>query len=132
MSFLHASAFKSHGRLKSSNILIDSRFVCKIGDIALWTFRQPYPTFLDFESNDEDVKPLLWVAPEHLRGGLPPGGTPKGDIYSFSIVLQEIVMRCEPYEEQHLNIDLKSMRNQSFCASLHNRFSQRPLNSRAF
>lgn len=44
---------------------------------------------------------LLWVAPEllaeHTATNLIPA-TQKGDVYSFSIVLEEIVVRGGPYE----------------------------------
>ena len=46
-----------------------------------------------------DPKPLLWTAPEHLRQKRPDlRGSASGDIYSFAIVLQEIVTRTGPYE----------------------------------
>jgi len=40
----------------------------------------------------------LWTAPELLRMTTRPiNGTQKADVYSFAIVLQEIVFRAEPY-----------------------------------
>lgn len=39
MSYLHASPIKSHGALKSSNCLVDSRFVLKISDFGLHFLR---------------------------------------------------------------------------------------------
>ena len=107
MVFLHSSAFKSHGRFKSNNLLIHGRLVVKIGDIGLWNMRTQYPIFIDPESTEVEVKPLLWVAPEHLRPTIPLHGTPKGDVYSFGIVLSELILRTEPYEDQHLNMDIK-------------------------
>ena len=42
---------------------------------------------------------LLWTAPEILRDPIPSrNGTQQGDIYSFAIILQEILFRCGPYE----------------------------------
>lgn len=43
---------------------------------------------------------LLWVAPELVRETSVPGrpATQKGDVYSFSIILEEIVVRGGPYE----------------------------------
>jgi len=40
----------------------------------------------------------LWTAPELLRmTSRPINGTQKADVYSFAIVLQEIVFRADPY-----------------------------------
>ena len=44
------------------------------------------------------VLDLLWTAPEILRlPGWSPG-TQKGDVYSFAIILQEIIVRGLPFE----------------------------------
>jgi hypothetical protein len=43
---------------------------------------------------------LLWTAPELLRmpeSTRPPNGTQKGDVYSYSIIAQEIVLKDLPY-----------------------------------
>lgn len=39
MAFLHNSIIASHGSLKSSNCVVDSRFVLKITDYGLASFR---------------------------------------------------------------------------------------------
>ena len=39
MAYLHSSSIQYHGRLKSSNILLDSRWTCKVGDFGLREFR---------------------------------------------------------------------------------------------
>ena len=39
MGHLHCTDIKSHGSLKSSNCLVDSRWVLKIADYGLPTFR---------------------------------------------------------------------------------------------
>ncbi len=41
---------------------------------------------------------MFWRSPELLTGSMPPSGTTKGDVYSFAIILQEIIYRCGPYE----------------------------------
>ena len=46
---------------------------------------------------------LFWSAPEVLRHADPfLAGTQSGDMYSFAIVLQEILYRCPPF---HANGD---------------------------
>ena len=39
MSYLHDSEIRSHGRLKSYNCVVDSRWVLKITDYGLWEFK---------------------------------------------------------------------------------------------
>ncbi|XP_076864517.1 atrial natriuretic peptide receptor 1 [Brachyhypopomus gauderio] len=89
MAFLHNSVIVSHGNLKSSNCLVDSRFVLKITDYGLASFRK--------EDTLEDTHAFyarkLWTAPELLRTeNMPPCGTQKGDVYSFGIILQELAL----------------------------------------
>ncbi len=39
MQHIHNSSIGSHGNLKSSNCVVDSRFICKITDFGLATLR---------------------------------------------------------------------------------------------
>lgn len=47
---------------------------------------------------------MLWIAPELLSITVLPGtpATQKGDVYSFAIILEEIVVRGGPYESVRL------------------------------
>jgi hypothetical protein len=50
---------------------------------------------------------MLWTSPELLRktGGKPvtDGGTPKGDVFSFAIILHEMLFKLGPwYTEEEL------------------------------
>ncbi|XP_069624206.1 atrial natriuretic peptide receptor 1 isoform X3 [Ranitomeya imitator] len=90
MLFLHNSVIASHGNLKSSNCVVDSRFVLKITDYGLATFRSA----VDSEDSHAFFAKKLWTAPEILRLESPsPQGSQKGDVYSFGIILQEIALR---------------------------------------
>ncbi|CAH1404730.1 unnamed protein product [Nezara viridula] len=94
MKYLHSSPIKVHGNLTSRNCVIDARWVLKITDYGL--------PFLYEGQNivppNKKPKDLLWSAPEFLRdSSLRKMGTQAGDVYSFGIVMQEVVVRGEPY-----------------------------------
>nr|XP_004671907.1 heat-stable enterotoxin receptor [Jaculus jaculus] len=80
MSYLHSSKIEVHGRLKSTNCVVDSRMVVKITDFGCNSILPP--------------KKDLWTAPEHLRRA---SVSQKGDVYSFAIIAQEIILRKETF-----------------------------------
>ncbi|KAF5404572.1 hypothetical protein PHET_02059 [Paragonimus heterotremus] len=93
MRHLHSSTVKKHGWLKSTNCCVDGRWVVKITDYGLPELYSIYG-----ESRKVEDKELLWTAPEHLRESpLVYMGSQKGDVYSFSIIMQEIITRSAPY-----------------------------------
>ncbi|VDM63874.1 unnamed protein product [Angiostrongylus costaricensis] len=92
--FLHNSEIRSHGRLKSSNCVVDSRFVLKVTDFGLHGLHAMEENTVDDIGEHAFYKKLLWTAPELLRNpNPPPMGTQKGDIYSFAIILHEVLWR---------------------------------------
>ncbi|KFB35740.1 AGAP008691-PA-like protein [Anopheles sinensis] len=96
MAYLHNSDVGVHGKLRSCNCLIDGRFVLKISDFGLRTLTTPS----EYVRDQNYYNKLLWVAPELLPATVIPGtpATQKGDVYSFAIILEEIVVRGGPYE----------------------------------
>ncbi|TKS65453.1 Guanylyl cyclase GC-E [Collichthys lucidus] len=90
MKYLHLRGL-SHGRLKSTNCLVDGRFVLKVTDYGL-------PMILHAQSLSlpDDPQELLWTAPELLRNPVR-GGSFSGDVFSFSIIIQEVISRTLPY-----------------------------------
>ncbi|KAH8377100.1 hypothetical protein KR093_003438, partial [Drosophila rubida] len=91
MIYLHDSEIISHGNLRSSNCLIDSRWVCQISDFGLHELKagQDEPNKIELE-----MKRALTMAPELLRDAYRPArGSQKGDIYSFGILLYEMIGR---------------------------------------
>ncbi|XP_072584061.1 atrial natriuretic peptide receptor 2 isoform X5 [Vulpes vulpes] len=106
MAFLHNSIIASHGSLKSSNCVVDSRFVLKITDYGLASFRST--------TEPDDSHALyakkLWTAPELLSGNpLPTTGMQKADVYSFGIILQEIALRSGPFYLEGLDLSPKEI-----------------------
>uniref|UniRef100_A0A673W5M8 Guanylate cyclase n=1 Tax=Salmo trutta TaxID=8032 RepID=A0A673W5M8_SALTR len=93
MKYLHHRNLY-HGRLKSRNCVVDGRFVLKISDYG-------YNEVLEaakFPYTEPPAEDLLWTAPEILRGPSPGlYGSLHGDVYSFAIIMQEVVMRGPPF-----------------------------------
>uniref|UniRef100_A0A5F9CGL0 Guanylate cyclase n=1 Tax=Oryctolagus cuniculus TaxID=9986 RepID=A0A5F9CGL0_RABIT len=105
MLFLHNGAICSHGNLKSSNCVVDGRFVLKITDYGLESFRDPEP-----EQGHTIYAKKLWTAPELLRMASPPArGSQAGDIYSFGIILQEIALRSGVFHVEGLDLSPKEI-----------------------
>ncbi|KAM5148059.1 guanylyl cyclase C [Mantella aurantiaca] len=98
MSYLQSSKTEVHGRLKSTNCVVDSRMVVKITDFLGNSILCP--------------KKDLWMCPEHLRQD---GVSQKGDIYSYGIIAQEIIFRKDTfYTEQYHDTKEKLARVQNF------------------
>ncbi|XP_068230068.1 uncharacterized protein [Palaemon carinicauda] len=94
MRYLHGSPLRHHGRLTSRNCVIDARWVLKVTDYGL-------PAIYDIQNISQPKRPtrdLLWKAPEQLRDEvLLLKGSQAADIFSFSIIMQEVVVRGAPY-----------------------------------
>ncbi|CAG02896.1 unnamed protein product, partial [Tetraodon nigroviridis] len=93
MKYLHNRDI-IHGRLKSRNCVVDGRFVLKVTDYGF----NEILIAQGVNTDEEKPEDLLWTAPELLRNSsLRRKGTFTGDIYSFSIVTQEVVCRSAPF-----------------------------------
>ncbi|KAH8417507.1 hypothetical protein KR222_001238, partial [Zaprionus bogoriensis] len=107
MRYLHTSPLRVHGALTSRNCVVDARWVLKITDYGLNSFYESQ----GLAPAPRTAKELLWTAPELLRimkthaqqhhhhhqHGRVQLGTQLGDVYSFGIIMQEVVVRGEPY-----------------------------------
>ncbi|XP_074026495.1 receptor-type guanylate cyclase Gyc76C isoform X3 [Leptinotarsa decemlineata] len=96
MLYLHNSILGCHGNLKSSNCVVTSRWVLQVTDFGLAEIRHCAEN--DSIGEHQYYRNLFWKAPEILRN---PGdyikGTQKGDVYSFAIILFEILGRRGPF-----------------------------------
>ncbi|XP_025163076.1 retinal guanylyl cyclase 2 isoform X2 [Harpegnathos saltator] len=94
MRYLHGTPIRIHGCLTSRNCVIDARWVLKVTDYGL-------PAFYEAQNivpSAKTARDLLWTAPELLRyPNLRKKGTQPGDVYSFGIIMQEVVVRGEPF-----------------------------------
>ncbi|EDV28199.1 uncharacterized protein TRIADDRAFT_21495, partial [Trichoplax adhaerens] len=93
LHYIHGSPILFHGNLKSSNVVIDSRWVCKLTDFG--GFHVKFVSANGEAGEYAEYSKLLWTAPEHLRGNKL--GSVKGDIYSYGMILQEIILRGLPF-----------------------------------
>uniref|UniRef100_A0A4W4F8H5 Guanylate cyclase n=1 Tax=Electrophorus electricus TaxID=8005 RepID=A0A4W4F8H5_ELEEL len=93
MKHLHSHGVV-HGRLKSRNCVVDSRFVLKVTDYGL----NEIMNSLNIAVENRRPEDQLWTAPEMLRSGKQMlKGTSAADVFSFSIIIQEVISRSTPY-----------------------------------
>ena len=97
MAYLHDEAKIVHGYLKSSNCVVDSRWVVKISDFVPPRIRDAYR---ENEDHNQDEH-LLWTAPELLasRYGRRRKCIKPVDVFSYSIICYEVLARAVPYSD---------------------------------
>lgn len=102
ISFLHEN-HQIHRDIKSANILLDEDFTAKISDFGL---ARASDKFAQTVMTSRIVGTTAYMAPEALRGEI----TPKSDIYSFGVVLLEIITglpAVDEHREPQLLLDIK-------------------------
>ncbi|XP_019604013.2 interleukin-1 receptor-associated kinase 4 [Rhinolophus sinicus] len=102
ISFLHEN-HQIHRDIKSANILLDENFTAKISDFGL---ARASEKFAQTVMTSRIVGTTAYMAPEALRGEI----TPKSDIYSFGVVLLEVITglpAVDEHREPQLLLDIK-------------------------
>lgn len=103
---MHNSSLRHHGLLKSTNCVIDSRWVLKLTDHGVaraHSLHKDYPNRQHHGNATVWLRlllmppELLWTAPELLRNQQRMCGSAKGDIFSLAIIMQELILRSKPY-----------------------------------
>ncbi|KAL3745335.1 hypothetical protein ACJRO7_014442 [Eucalyptus globulus] len=97
-----------HGDLKPSNILLDNEMMGRVGDFGLATINSPTKTnAMDIDDNSSSVVvkgSVGYVPPEYGMGDMV---STQGDMYSYGILLLEMLTGRRPTEEtfkDHLNL----------------------------
>ncbi|XP_028332666.1 guanylate cyclase 2G [Gouania willdenowi] len=109
MEFIHKSTLRFHGNLKPSTCLVDSRLQIKLSGFGLWEFRNGNRKKIESLENPK-YEEMFWTAPELLRQvGLTVNGTPKGDVYSFAIIMWELMYNSKAGPYQDINLDPKEI-----------------------
>ncbi|XP_051497485.1 interleukin-1 receptor-associated kinase 4 isoform X1 [Apus apus] len=91
INFLHENSH-IHRDIKSANILLTDTYMPKISDFGL---ARASVTFTQTIMTERVVGTAAYMAPEALRGEI----TPKSDIFSFGVVLLEIITGLPPVDE---------------------------------
>uniref|UniRef100_A0A3Q3A7U6 Interleukin-1 receptor-associated kinase 4 n=1 Tax=Kryptolebias marmoratus TaxID=37003 RepID=A0A3Q3A7U6_KRYMA len=92
LEYLHSN-HHVHRDVKSANILLDENFVAKISDFGLT--RASATRTSTTMMTERIVGTRAYMAPEALRGEI----TPKSDVFSFGVVLLEILSGLPPADE---------------------------------
>eukprot|EP00903_Cladosiphon_okamuranus_P017814 g16394.t1 len=100
MAFLH-SKNTVHGDLKSANVLLDSDDRAKIADFGTSRWTQSTNTTglatYTTKSNQNTQMSIAWSAPEVLESE---GSSYESDVYSFGIVVWEVISRELPWAKK--------------------------------
>ncbi|XP_068132667.1 interleukin-1 receptor-associated kinase 4 isoform X2 [Hyperolius riggenbachi] len=102
LNYLHENNH-AHRDIKSANILLDVDFTPKLSDFGLARATGQYANTM---MTERIVGTTAYMAPEALRGEV----TIKSDIFSFGVVLLEIISGLSPFDEERnppLLLDIK-------------------------
>eukprot|EP01087_Luapelamoeba_hula_P012250 TRINITY_DN3403_c2_g1_i1.p1 TRINITY_DN3403_c2_g1~~TRINITY_DN3403_c2_g1_i1.p1 ORF type:complete len:506 (+),score=76.69 TRINITY_DN3403_c2_g1_i1:215-1732(+) len=95
MTWLHSSnPVFIHRDLKTSNLLVADDYTIKLCDFGLSQIKQRGENLLDGAEGAKGTP--LWMAPEVMAGDQ---FNEKADVYSYGIVLWEILTRDEPFAQ---------------------------------
>ncbi|VDM17259.1 unnamed protein product [Hydatigera taeniaeformis] len=101
MDYLHGTSLKAHGRLKSTNCVVSSRWTLKITDFGI-------PKIYDLTGSCSLMKleEKLWTSPELLRDEEAALlGTKPADVYAFAIIMHEVFCQTKPYGPRDIPVE---------------------------
>ena len=105
MNQLHAACIV-HGDLKPQNVLVSKDYTAKVTDFGLATLRGKTSSSIASSAVADDGSVVAggtagYMAPELLDSSNPPEYS--SDVYSFGIMLNEVIQEEEPYADQFRN-----------------------------
>ena len=122
LAFLHGKGIV-HGNLTSINCLIDTAWELRIGAWVETKLESPIKRDQNKVSSlhfEEDNPLLLWVAPELVKFGRK--ASQASDIYSLSMIFQELFTRKWPYHE--LSMSSKEIINGVLTCGIRPQFTE--------
>ncbi|CAN0434303.1 unnamed protein product, partial [Discosporangium mesarthrocarpum] len=101
MEYLHSKRMV-HGDLKSPNVLLTRGFRAKISDFGTVRITTEFTTMTTAVQSESSIS-LKWTAPEVLNQHKT---TQSSDVYSYGIIVWEILTRKVPWEEVRRPVDI--------------------------
>ncbi|CAF1174755.1 unnamed protein product [Rotaria sordida] len=94
-----------HGDLKPQNVLVSRDYTAKVTDFGLATLRAKTSSSIASSMTSDNGATICgtggYMAPELLSSTKPPEYS--SDVYSFGILLNEVIQEEEPYSDQYHN-----------------------------
>ncbi len=118
-----------HGDLKPQNVLVSKDYIAKVTDFGFATLRGKTSSSIASSVTSDDGSEVRgtagYMAPELLSSSNPPEYS--SDVYSFGIMLNEVIQEEEPYSDQFRNF----LGRGPFAAANYAKLGNRPrINSR--
>ncbi|KAM3234802.1 hypothetical protein P3L10_014838 [Capsicum annuum] len=102
-----------HCDLKPANILLDDDMVAHVGDFGISKILAVSKSM----AYTETLSTLGYITPEYGSEGIV---SPSGDVYSYGIMLMEVVTKIRQTDEEicNENLDLRKWITQSFLVTM--------------
>ncbi|XP_031222403.1 receptor-interacting serine/threonine-protein kinase 2 isoform X2 [Mastomys coucha] len=88
-----------HHDLKTQNILLDNEFHVKIADFGLSKWRMMSLSQSRSYKSAPEGGTIIYMPPENYEPGQKSRASVKHDIYSYAIIMWEVLSRKQPFEE---------------------------------
>ncbi|XP_017652247.1 receptor-interacting serine/threonine-protein kinase 2 isoform X2 [Nannospalax galili] len=88
-----------HHDLKTQNILLDNEFHVKIADFGLSKWRMMSLSQSRSSRSAPEGGTIIYMPPENYEPGQKSRASVKHDIYSYAVIMWEVLSRKQPFEE---------------------------------